>query len=95
MFPPYEDEIITSWIYRLARANDMKINEFSGLYLLNQKMNRLRGLFWIQKNIMGFPSADELLLRHTLIPFLAQDISIHFPHEGRYFEGYDGQPVII
>ena len=51
----------------------MKINEFSGLYLLNQKMNRLRGLFWIQKNIMGFPSADELLLRHTLIPFLAQD----------------------
>ena len=25
MFPPYEDEVITSWLYRLARANRMSL----------------------------------------------------------------------
>ena len=32
MFHPYEDEIITSWVYRLARANGMSIREYATEY---------------------------------------------------------------
>lgn len=79
MFRPYEDELLESWLVRLARANGMPVHFFRRTYLMDEIDIRHRtqsslpyyldGLFWKSKSVIGFPDADELLLCHTLIPF--------------------------
>lgn len=78
MFHPYEDEVITSWVYRLARANGMSIREFCHAYQTGWfdehyrtyrfKDCRIEGLFFAGKNIRGFPDPAGLFLRHTVFP---------------------------
>ena len=79
MVKPYEDELLESWLVRLAQANRMPIHFFRKTYLMDQLDMRHRtqatlpyyldGLFWKSRSIIGFPDGDKLLLFHTLIPF--------------------------
>lgn len=89
MFRPYEDEMIESWIVRLARANGMPIHYFRNIFLGDSLDLRNRtqaaapyyldGLFWKAQSVMGFPDSDELLLFHTLIPlFQAEHEPVKF-----------------
>ena len=78
MFHPYEDEVITSWVYRLARANGMSIREFFRTYQIGWfdehcrdhhfKNCCIEGLFFAGKDIHGFPDPAGLFLRHTVFP---------------------------
>ena len=78
MFGPYEDEMVDSWIVRLAHANCMEPLYFCKTYLkknLDIKNKswlpcNLNGLFWCSQTVIGFPKADELLMFHSLIPIL-------------------------
>lgn len=79
MFGPYEDELLESWVSRLAKANCMPLSLFRNTYFMEKLDIRHRtqaqpqyyqeGLFWMSQAIRGFPSADKLLLAHTLLPF--------------------------
>ena len=78
MFPPYEDEVITSWLYRLARANRMSLQEFCHVYQTDWfdehcrdhhfKNCLIEGLFFAGKDIRGFPDPASLFLKHTVYP---------------------------
>ena len=82
MFRPYEDELLESWIVRLARANGMPLNYFRNTFFGEHLDMRgrtqaaapyyLDGLFWKSQTVLGFPEADKLLLFHTLLPFYRQ-----------------------
>ena len=82
MFPPYEDETLDSWLSRLAAANGMGMQRFRNAYMSREcryvldkrdyAVFYINGLSWLEKMILEFPSADRLVLRHTLYPLLAE-----------------------
>lgn len=70
-FPPYEDELMDSWILRLAEHNEMEMREFYNLYLANRDTNHiprlLNGLYWKLLPWEEHPDIREILLKHSII----------------------------
>ena len=104
MFPPYNDELLYSWLDRLAIANDMTLNALYSLFLDNttkENVGRigktnlppyyLEGLYWCSKRILDFPSEADIFFNHTMIPAGYEDKAANVTARITQFLLYNGK----
>lgn len=71
---PYEDELLYSWITRLAQANELSLESFCGLYMDLQKempVDVRRGFVALYDNLSLNTSAKDLYLQTSTMLFEA------------------------
>ncbi len=69
-FQPYEDELLYSWICRLAKANGLTLFRFRHYYLGERNLVQndseiFSGMFWKGKRWPDFPDMKDILFKHT------------------------------
>lgn len=69
-FSPYNDELLYSWLSRLAEANGSSLSNFRKYYFndinkANDTSSRFYGMFWKSRMYETFPSIKDILLKHS------------------------------
>lgn len=71
-FPPYEDELLYGWFFRLIAANHVKTKNFRKYFGMDMKETahisknlNISGLFWLSKKWSNFPDLLDVLFKHT------------------------------
>jgi len=93
--PPYKDELMYSWIGRLARANSLSLAEFSHAYCGMPKYQSVcadmrRGFFSLSRSLPFTDELDDLYLEHTTIglEMIAKPVPVQTQYFNMSFQPY-------
>lgn len=73
-FPPYEDELLYGWFFRLRKAMHVSVRRFRQYFFMDpngtpeliQSFN-ISGMFWVSREWERFPEILDILFRHSTV----------------------------
>lgn len=93
-FPPYEDELLYGWFFRLRKAMHVSVRRFRQYFFMDpngtpeliQSFN-ISGMFWVSREWERFPEILDILFRHSTVT-LNYDKTLPLYVGKKYFQFY-------